>query len=184
MRKLLTIVCLCCLVNTAFAQADVIDIKIDTLKPTSWEAMNKMYHRPLFVMNGYPLSGSSDPKLTTLNPDSILYVNLLPRESLAGVIYGDDPADVIVIETRANAIKAYQKRFSAFSKKYKSYLEKHQNTDKDLTYVINGIQVEGKRDDIIKTLFNIEKKEIVDVSLIEQQRDHGNLTMVIIHKTD
>jgi hypothetical protein len=92
---------------------------------------------------------------------------------------GDHGAVLIV--TKQGAIKSYQKKFSTFSKKYKEYLEKHNGDDNNLVYILNGTPVQGKRDYIIGTLYNVSTEKIKNISFNqgEMDKEHDAAAVII-----
>jgi TonB-dependent SusC/RagA subfamily outer membrane receptor len=131
----------------------------------------------LFVIDGQP----SKNKLNNVDPDDILSIDIIKKDKASEYFEGDASNGVVVIITKAGAIKNYQKKFSAFSKKYESYLENHQNKDDDFLYVLDGVPVQGKRNDVIKTLYEIPSRTIKEIGFNEKQPGHGSATMVIIN---
>jgi hypothetical protein len=131
--------------------------------------------RVLYVVDGVPVSKDK------LNNDDILVKYVLKGSSL-DALHSEKMLDsVIVIVTKSNAITQYQKKFSVFSKKYKSYLAAYQNNDEYFLYVLDGVPVQGTRNDIIKTLYEIPSKKIKEVGFNKKQPAHGSATLVIIN---
>ena len=130
----------------------------------------------LFVIDGQP----SKNKLNDINPNDILSIDILKKSKVLDSSFGP-VNDVVIVVTKANAIKQYQKKFSVFSKTYKSYLDAHQNNDVDFLYVLDGIQVQGKRNDIINTLYKIPSEKIKEVGFNKKQPTDGSATLVIIN---
>lgn len=130
----------------------------------------------LFIVDGQP----SKNKLNDINANDILSIDILKKSEAS------DPSfspvnDVVIVVTKAKAIQQYQKKFSAFSKKYKSYLDAHQNNDEGFVYVLDGIQVQGTRNDIIKKLYKIPSEKIKEVGFNKKQPTDGSATLVIIN---
>jgi TonB-dependent SusC/RagA subfamily outer membrane receptor len=130
----------------------------------------------LYVIDGVP----SKNKLIGIDPKDVLSINILKKGK------NTDPSfepvnDVVVVVTKTEAIKAYQKKFSTFSAKYKDGLEKHNGDDNNLVYILNGSPVQGKRDYIIGTLYNISPEKIKNVSFNQREmdKDHGSATVII-----
>ena len=69
----------------------------------------------------------------------------------------------VILTTKKYAVSEYQKKLSAFSKDYKLYVKENKNKDDQIFYVINGIQVQGTKDEILKTLYNLTARKIKTV---------------------
>jgi TonB-dependent SusC/RagA subfamily outer membrane receptor len=100
-----------------------------------------------------------------LAPDTskILEVSVL-KGANASAIYGSKGVNgAVVVITKKFATKEYQKKLSAFSEDYKKYIALNKNDDSDLVYLLNGVVLNGKPSEVIKTLYNeIEKLKTVD----------------------
>ena len=110
--------------------------------------------RVVYVVNGVPVSKDK------VNNNDILIKSVLKASSIPATTFEKEIDSAIAIITKTYAITEYQKKFSVFSRKYKDYLETHQNNDDDFLYVLDGVQLEGNRNDIIKTLYEIPFKNI------------------------
>jgi TonB-dependent SusC/RagA subfamily outer membrane receptor len=89
--------------------------------------------------------------------------------------------DTVIVVTKSFAINQYQKKFSAFSEKYKSYLESHQNKDDDFLYILDGVQVQGKQNEIISALYKTPSEKIKEVGFNVKEPTDGSKTLVIIN---
>ncbi|HTD40332.1 MAG TPA: hypothetical protein VK671_06900 [Mucilaginibacter sp.] len=131
----------------------------------------------LYVMDGMPI-----PK-ELVNKDDILIKEVVTGKKLEEMgWYPNKKLDsVIIIVTKKSAVMEYQFKFSTFSKKYKDYMKSHQNNDEDFLYVLDGIPVQGKRDDIIRALYKIPSEKIKEVGFNKKQPTDGSTTLVIIN---
>lgn len=101
----------------------------------------------------------SDRKLGGTSPYDILNIQILLGKDVDG---HPNPPTVIVL-TRKFAISEYQKKLGSFSNDYKKYLDNHNNRDDSLLYVLNGVVLEGKQDEVIGKLFAaVDKMKTVD----------------------
>ncbi|MDB5122598.1 MAG: SusC/RagA family TonB-linked outer membrane protein [Mucilaginibacter sp.] len=125
----------------------------------------KGYNPPLYIIDDKesPVSLPNNA-LNNINPNDILSISVL-KDAAANARYGSKAANgVIIIITKLYAKEQYQKQFSTFSKKYKRYLEGHQNNDKDILYILNGVPVnEKERDEATRRLYGILFKQIKKV---------------------
>jgi hypothetical protein len=131
--------------------------------------------RVLYIVNGVPVSENA------IKNEDILIKYVLKGPSIAAMNFENEIDSVIAIITKPYAITQYQKKFNAFSKKYKSYLDTHQDNDGDLLFVLDGVPVQGKRNDIIKTLYEIPSRTIKEIGFTEKQPENGSATLVIIN---
>ena len=106
----------------------------------------------------------SDKKLGGVNPLDILSIDIIKKDKASEYFEGGARNGVVLVITKAFAIKSYQKKLSAFSKKYKNYIETHQNSDDNLVYILNGTPLEKKNnDEIARTLYKISIENIKTV---------------------
>ena len=125
----------------------------------------------MYVIDGV----MSDKKLDGIDPKEILSINVLKKNSTTEST-GIDPAhDMVIVVTKAGAIKSYQKKLSDFSTAYKKYLESHNGDDSGLTYVVEGGTYNTGTEDHEK-LYKLPKEKIAKVSLSVK----NNITNVII----
>ena len=97
-----------------------------------------------------------------VNPSVILEKKILLKEDMKNA-FPDSPIDsLVLITTKAGAVKAYQNKFSAFSKDYKQYIENN-NDDKFCTYFVDGKSVENDDKDFISKLFDLPANKIKSV---------------------
>jgi len=138
--------------------------KVET---TTVKRQDSIFSRLVFVIDGI---ASTKEKLVGIDPHNVLIFDNSQIKK-----------DTVVIVTKVFATQQYQNRFSTFSKKYKDYIASHQNNDEDFLYVLDGVQVQGKRDDIIKTLYKIPSEKIKEIGFNEKQATDGSATVVIIN---
>jgi TonB-dependent SusC/RagA subfamily outer membrane receptor len=128
---------------------------------------------------------SSNYVFKNLSPNDILEISIV-KGIEADAIYGIRGArGVVIITTKKYAIAQYQKRLSAFSTEYKSYIEsimKYNHNDNDVMYVYlkNNDPVFLDRYEMIKTLYNTSADSIEKVELKRQVTCWGTNISVII----
>jgi TonB-dependent SusC/RagA subfamily outer membrane receptor len=166
MKILPTIICLFLLLNIALGQqannrpSDSSKIiYLDRASPA------KGYNAPLYIIDDKESPVSlQNSAFNNINPNDILSISVL-KDAAASGHYGSKAANgVIIIITKLYAKQQYQKQFSAFSKKYKRYLKGHQNNDKDVLYILNGVPVNEKEsDEATRKLYGRPFKQIQKV---------------------
>ena len=80
---------------------------------------------------------------------------------------------IVIVTTKKYAITSYQKKFSAFSKEYKKYLDDHQGGDEDCGYQLDGTFIYGKSNEDIRKLYGISDKKIKKVKFLENPFYNG-----------
>ena len=97
-----------------------------------------------------------------VDPSETLEKKILPKEDIKNA-FPDSPVDsLVLITTKAGAVKAYQNKFSAFSKEYKQYIENN-NGDKSCSYFVDGKSVENGDKDFISKLYDVPTNKIKSV---------------------
>ncbi|HEX3383717.1 MAG TPA: TonB-dependent receptor plug domain-containing protein [Mucilaginibacter sp.] len=129
----------------------------------------------LFVIDGVP----SKNKLNDVDAKNVLSIDILKKGKNSDLSF-EPVRDVVIVVTKTGAIKAYQKKFSAFSQKYKDYLNKRNGNDSSLLYVVNGVPVQGKRDDITRTLYKVPAEKIKAVGFNQGKIDIEYDTAAVI----
>jgi TonB-dependent SusC/RagA subfamily outer membrane receptor len=154
--------------NCAFGQDTAIR-KIDSTKHNQSfrirDPATILNDEPLIIIDNKPKNKSSSKRiLEKINPNDILEFSVL-KDAAAEAIYGSQGANgVIIITTKQYAVSQYQRKLSLFSKKYKNYLLKIQNDDKELIYILNGMPVERKNNDgAISILYKLLREDIKTV---------------------
>ncbi|MFI5162737.1 MAG: hypothetical protein ACHQHN_15765 [Sphingobacteriales bacterium] len=133
----------------------------------------------LYVVDGVPVSKEKVDKN-----------EILIRQSISGKkleesgFYPEKMIDSIVVMVSKNgAIKSYQKKFSAFSKRYKAYLE-DKKANKNVLYVLNGVTVSESSIDGIKTLYDMPSKKIKKVFLLKETNPNfSNAAAIVVITT-
>jgi len=115
------------------------DRKIDTVKSAPRDSV-------IYVVDGEV----SNHKLSGLDPKDILSVDVLKKEKASEIFESSAKSDFIIVVTKVGAIKAYQKKLSAFSKAYSDYLVKHKGDDSEVVFIVDGEQLTGYSDRITK----------------------------------
>ena len=116
----------------------------------------------IYVVDGVPVS-----KKQVNTNDILIRQSISGRKLEESGFYPEKMIDsLVVIVTKTSAIKSYQKKFGAFSTKYKEYLENHP-TDDNYAYIINGTQIDYKTPDGIKKLYELPAEKIKKVSFLD-----------------
>ena len=130
----------------------------------------------LYVIDGEP----STNKLSNVNPNDIISIDILKKGKGSDATF-EPVNDIVVVVTKANAVKQYQKKFSSFSKKYQEFLNDHHNEDSGIIYIVDGIILNGDKERIIK-LYKLPATEIKNVGFnSENPMDSKILATVIIN---
>jgi hypothetical protein len=134
---------------------------------------------------------NADSKILLIIDDKMYYTDsfnsLLPDTSNilnVKVLKGNESTDkygkqgmngTILIITKKYATKQYQKRFSAFSKKYKDYLMEHNKSkDDSCSYVLNGTFLLNGSNEKIEKLYNIKSQGIKGIGIAENPGYNGD----------
>jgi len=127
----------------------------------------------LYVIDGIPIS---DTEFKKLNPADIFEITLL-RDSTRAALYGRNTDDIMLITTKKQAQKLYQAKLSAFSSKYKSYMEKHAD-DSNLLYVLNNtmLQIDKKR---LRELYDLKPADIKKIEFKTDSHFKTDATVII-----
>jgi hypothetical protein len=112
-------------------------------------------------------------KLNGIDPKDILSVTILKYASKDPSMANPSDKGAVIIVTKQAAIKAYQKRFSAFSKKYNDYLGNHQSNDESISYILNGVFLSVKPGERTKQLYEIPASKIKAIDFTENQYYNG-----------
>jgi hypothetical protein len=125
--------------------------------------------KPLYVVDGVIFNGN----IKKINPNDILSINIIKKDKASEYFESDVSNGVVVVVTKTGAIKTYQKKFSAFSKKYKDYIDHNKNSDDSCAYVLNGVIIYSSVNERIKKLYEIPDKEIKGVGIAENPGYNG-----------
>lgn len=123
---------------------------------------------PLFIVDGVPFNGRPDDVLVK-DVGEIIAIKNVANEG-AYINRADDGA--IIIITRKEAIKQYQKKLSAFSKEYKDYLDTHKGDDTGLTYLMwnDGSVRQGSSAALTKVLYDLKDGDIKSISFSKRKQ--------------
>jgi hypothetical protein len=117
------------------------------------------YDKPLYVVDGIIYKGN----IRRIKPESILQIAILKQPGATNIYGKDGENGVVIIETLKFGIEYCHRKLSSFSIAYRDYLDVNKNDDSGLVYLLDGIVLEGKRNEIIKKLYDaIEKIKSVD----------------------
>ena len=179
----------CLLLNKGFGQ-QAVNNKADSSKKgyVFHDVASVLPNALLYIIDNKEIPDSqarSNYVFKNLSPNDILEISIL-KDIEANAIYGIRGArGVVIITTKKYAIAQYQKRLSAFSTEYKSYIEaimKYNHNDNDVMYVYikNNDPVFLDRYEMIKTLYNTPVDSIEKVELKRQVTCCGTNISVII----
>lgn len=122
---------------------------------------------PLYIIDGKPIEGK--PK--DVYAEDIVEIVAI-KKIFGPNVYPDKPDNgAIIIATRTFVIANYQKKLSAFSKKYKKRIEfemKYNHNDKGIFYSISNRSF-AVGDDLVRELYNIPRNNIKKVRFREKQ---------------
>ena len=126
--------------------------------------------KPLLVIDGRVCSYDT---LASINSADIFKIDTLKSVTKEGVY--KDPADygAIIVTTNVNAIAQCQKKFSAFSKKYKDYNVRQQGKDDSCTYIVDGAILPNDSRIKAEKLYYIKSQKIKKVEIIENPWYNG-----------
>ncbi|GAA4337150.1 hypothetical protein GCM10023149_46440 [Mucilaginibacter gynuensis] len=110
----------------------------------------------------YMLDGElSDKKLKKIDPKDVLSIVTIKKDDCEICATSNKNIDSIVVAiTIPYGVTRYKSNLSKFSKQYKKYLADHKNDDNMLIYILNGAIVHQKKQQGIKTLFELYSKNI------------------------
>jgi TonB-dependent SusC/RagA subfamily outer membrane receptor len=149
----------------------VIIIKTKKYKRIDTTQKTKLIDSIALVNAQYVVDGQlSDNKAKNVDPNTIVSVTVLKERSETYISH-DSPTVIII--TKPYAIKEYQKKFSAFSKKYKDYLTGHKNQDDSCSYVLNGTFLINESNEKIKKLYIIKSQQITGIGITENPWYNG-----------
>jgi len=139
----------------------------------SWAEFNTAHHNPIYVIDNNTIADTAVTKvLKNLDAATVLEMNIL-KDSLPATVYAQQPPrEVILVVTKVYAIAQCQKKLGAFSKQYKKYLLSHQNSDKHIIYVLNGVALAGNDDENIRRVYD-SLKTLVSVNFIKSNIRKG-----------
>jgi hypothetical protein len=106
----------------------------------------------------------SNKKLEGIDPKDILSIDVLKKNKTTESTEIDPAHDMVIVVTKAGAVKSYQKKLSDFSVSYKKYLDSHNGDDSGLTYVVDG-DIYNKWVDDLEKLYKLPKEKIAKVAI-------------------
>lgn len=134
---------------------------------------------PLYVVDGKVV-----PSISNIKAADIMETAVLP-DSAAVARYGPKAASgAMVVTTVAGAIPIYEKKLSAFNKRYKNYLEKHHGDDTKLAYVINNTILMERGKKTVGKLYDLEPGNIAKIDYRTDRRFSTDATIVITTTDD
>jgi len=119
----------------------------------------------MYVIDGV-ISGK---KLDGIAANNILSVDVLNQDRASRLSESGLGNIVVVVTTRAGAIRNYQKKLSAFSTAYKSYLDGRSADDTDLEYRIDGKSCDKSNSGTLE-LYKLPKDKISKVKLLVKDK--------------
>jgi hypothetical protein len=153
----------------AFAQGKD-SVRNDTLIAFQCHAIASIYQNPPLCIIDNKISKHD---LDSLDVNSIIKLVVF-KDKEAIKKYGSKGKNgVIVITTKTFAINYYQKKFSALSAKYATYLAENHNNEEDIGYIVNGSPVDGKPEGRIKILYDFSMDKIKYFNFMENPFYNG-----------
>ncbi|MCR8558217.1 hypothetical protein KXD93_11210 [Mucilaginibacter sp. BJC16-A38] len=123
------------------------------------------YHPELPDSAMYVIDGEiSDKKLDGIDPKGILSIDILKKNKGTESMESDVSHDMVIVVTRAGAVRSYQTKLSSLSAPYKKYLDNHNNDDSGLNYVVDG-DIYNKGDASLEKLYKLPKENIAKITL-------------------
>ena|ERR1700743_2081780 len=164
-----------CLFLSADAWAQSVSVgKNDTSKAIQLDS--SVSKDALYVVDGVP----STNKLNDVNPNDIITIDILKKGKGSDVSF-EPVKDIVVVVTKANAVKQYQKKFDSFSNQYQEFLNKHHNDDSSIIYIVDGVILNSDKERISK-LYKLPITEIKKFGFNnEKLMDSKILATVIIN---
>jgi TonB-dependent SusC/RagA subfamily outer membrane receptor len=111
----------------------------------------------------------TDKKLLGIDPQDIESIRVTKNNTTTPVI-GVANGSVIMVTTKAAAVKKYKEELSAVSPAYKKYLDEHNNDDAALNYTLDGTPCD-KGQDCMARLSNLTKGNIAKVKFAKSGTD-------------
>jgi hypothetical protein len=123
----------------------------------------------------------TDKKLDGITPQEIFSITILKHEQASQYFESGSKYGTVIIQTKKDAKRAYQKKLGARCKKYQDYLQTHQSYDDDFCYVVDGVVVTGKDSgEVIKKLYDIPGEKVKSVDIMENTFRNGNKEKQIV----
>ncbi len=133
----------------------------------------------LYIMDGKVLPS----KLNGIDLQNILSISIIKHVACDSCYVNTGDHGAVIIITKEGAIKSYQKKFSAFSKEYRTYFDNPQNNDSDFLYVVNGVPANIKTNEGIKTLSDIRTLKIKEVIFKDKGSILNNIKPIVVITT-
>lgn len=122
----------------------------------------------------YMIDGVVSPnKLNGIDRQNIVSIMILKKLACNSCYINVGDHGAVIVVTKQGAVKAYQKKFSMFSTKYKDYVEHHQDNDDSINYLVDGVFLRMNSAHPIKDLYEIPFHKIKKVDFIENQFYNG-----------
>lgn len=126
--------------------------------------------QPLFVVDGKPMEWQQPNASPTINPNDIESLTVL-NDASATAIYGSRGANgVVLVSTKAFAVKSAQSKLGNFSKQYKRYIANNADT-KDITYAIDGRELTDTTMSVPRDVIKLSEKSIQKVEFSKPKRN-------------
>jgi hypothetical protein len=108
---------------------------------------------------------STENEIKKLNPKDIFSVDVLKKGKMVDPSLGDMKSDIVVVLTKAAAIKTYQNKLSQFSKEYAAFLEVNNYDDSGISYInaANGELWRQSTKEGINLLYKLSVDDILKV---------------------
>lgn len=146
------------------------------------KAQTNLGNQPLFIVDGVAMDGPQSNVLSGINPNDIESLDIL-KDAASTAIYGSRGANgVVLVTTKAVAVKNAQNKLSAFSKQYRRYVKSNTEAN-DLTYLINGKQAVDTTLSIPREVIKLSEKSIQKVEFSKPKNNQkGSVKITTISK--
>jgi len=146
------------------------------------KAQTGVDNQPLFIVDGVPMDGLKSDVLSTINPNNIESLDIL-KDAASAAIYGSRGANgVVIVTTKAFAIKNAQTKLSTFSKQYRRYIKSNGEAN-NITYSIDGKELVDTTMSIPREVIKLSEKSIQKVEFSKPKNNQkGSVTITTIPK--
>jgi hypothetical protein len=135
-------------------------------------SLNYFNSTVIYIVDGAPV------RKVTVTPEDIFSKDVLKGEQLAALYVNKRLDTVTVIITKKAAIGYYQKKLSAFSREYETYLKDHNGKDDDIQYVVHNDPLEKR--EVINFLYKLPPEKIIGVTFTERPALNGTVTQKVV----
>jgi hypothetical protein len=136
-------------------------LSVNALAQSKSDSLKHLNESVVYVVDGILMSKEQIKSNDILSKDVLKGASL---DRFMSILHSEKILDsVIIISTKQGAIKSYQKKFSAFSKEYKQYIDANKGDDHFCNYIVDDKVIYKDQGDFLTTLYNIPAEKIVTV---------------------